>query len=174
MKRKNASPTSPRSVSFVQFLKTYKCLTSWRSREAMLYVQIAHNPIFFHSPFTVGLWKIFIGNQLDINPSSASEKIFILQLFTYNMWREHNCRTFRQTSSSERAINEGQASLHSGYVVYSSLYARDLILLHCTFQLRMLTSLSVCFPSSLLSILLCFITLVCFHLLLINYLQQTL
>ncbi|KAF2606558.1 hypothetical protein F2Q68_00043896 [Brassica cretica] len=108
----------------------------------MLYVQIAHNPIFFHSPFTVGLWKIFIGNQLDINPSSASEKIFILQLFTYNMWREHNCRTFRQTSSSERAINEGQASLHSGYVVYSSLYARDLILLHCTFQLRMLTSLS--------------------------------
>ncbi|CAF2056963.1 unnamed protein product [Brassica napus] len=65
--------------------------------------KIAHNPIFFHSPFTypftVGLWKIFIGNQLDINPSSASEKIFILQLFTYNMWREHNCRTFRQTSS---------------------------------------------------------------------------
>ncbi|XP_022563164.2 uncharacterized protein LOC106431985 isoform X1 [Brassica napus] len=124
--------------------------------------KIAHNPIFFHSPFTVGLWKIFIGNQLDINPSSASEKIFILQLFTYNMWREHNCRTFRQTSSSERAINEGQASLHSGYVVYSSLYARDLILLHCTFQLRMLTSLSVCFPSSLLTILLCFIRLVCF------------
>ncbi|KAF3524745.1 hypothetical protein F2Q69_00047230 [Brassica cretica] len=33
--------------------------------------KITHNPIIFHSPFTVGLWKIFIGNQLDINPSSA-------------------------------------------------------------------------------------------------------
>ncbi|WZY98604.1 hypothetical protein YC2023_070933 [Brassica napus] len=82
----------------------------------------AHNPIFFHSPFTVGLWKIFMGNQLDINPSSASEKIFILQLITYNMWREHNCRTFRQNSSSERSMKDKLLSIPAtSYTAHSML-----------------------------------------------------
>ncbi|KAL0713391.1 hypothetical protein Bca4012_020369 [Brassica carinata] len=74
---------------------------------------ISHLPLFFRGWITEQIHReparhlpirfVGLGGLQDSSPASAN--IFkLLQLITYYMWRERNCRIFRQTYSSPEVV----------------------------------------------------------------------
>lgn len=108
------------------------CLSVWWSWQVVFYVRTAHNLINISSSTVLRGW---ITEQIHREParhrpvrlggpsSPDSANIFklLLQLITYNMWRERNCRIsdklilLRRWFQDNWSINERRASFQSAY-----------------------------------------------------------